>query len=280
MKQEDALKLATRCTEELVESLNGEGTEKLRLYLNAMAQFRQYSFRNIMMILAQYSDAEHVAGFNTWKQLGRWVKPGETGIAILAPMVGKPGSVNRDQEMDDERKRLFGFRVVHVFDYKQTEGRELFELSPVLGDPGEAVQILKRVYRSLGIRLEYGPLPGGARGMSTGGRVIIRDGLTPEMECRVLAHELSHELLHTPDRRDRTLTRTMAETEAEAVAYVVCQACQVDSRELSSEYIRLHNGDAKLLQESLERVRSTACHILHLMDEISQPADELVFAAC
>lgn len=280
MKREDALTLATRCTEELVESLNGEGTERLRQYLDAMARFRQYSFRNILMILAQYPDAEHVAGFNTWKQLSRWVKPGETGIAILAPMVGKPGSDNREQEMDDERKRLFGFRVVHVFDYKQTEGRELFELSPVLGDPGEAVQILKQVYRSLGIRLEYGSLPGGARGVSTGGRVIIRDGLTPEMECRVMAHELAHEILHASGQRDKTLTRTMAETEAEAVAYVVCQACQVDSRELSSEYIRLHNGDGNLLQASLERVRNTACHILHLMEEINQPVEELAFAAC
>lgn len=280
MKREDALTLATRCTEELVESLNGEGTERLRQYLDAMARFRQYSFRNIMMILAQYSDAEHIAGFQTWKQLGRWVKPGETGIAILAPMVGKPRTEDRHQEANDERKRPFGFRVVHVFDYKQTEGRELFELSPVIGDPGEAVQILKRVYRSLGIRLEYGPLPGGARGLSTGGRVIIREGLTPEMECRVMAHELSHELLHTSGRRDKTLTRTVAETEAEAVAYVVCQACQVDSRELSSEYIHLHNGDAKLLQASFERVRSTACHILRLMEEISQPVEELAFAAC
>lgn len=231
-----------------------------------------------MMILAQYPDAEHVAGFNTWKQLGRWVKPGETGIAILAPMVGKPRTERRDQETNDERKRLFGFRVVHVFDYKQTEGRELFELSPVLGDPGEAVQILKQVYRSLGIRLEYGSLPRGARGVSTGGRVIIREGLTPEMECRVLAHEAAHELLHFQD--ENTLTRRMAETEAEAVAYVVCQACQVDSRELSSEYIRLHNGDGNLLQASHERVRSTACHILHLMEEVNQPVEELACAAC
>lgn len=112
-----------------------------------------------------------------------------------------------------------------------------------------------------------------------GGRVRLREDLSPEMEFRVLAHELAHELLHQGGQDDEPVSRTVAETEAEAVAYVVCQASQVDSRELSSEYIRLHDGDAKLLERSFERVRSTACQILHLMEEVELSVEEPVHVA-
>ncbi len=39
-----------------------------------------------MLIASQKPDAMHVAGFHTWRTLGRWVKKGEQGTAILAPM--------------------------------------------------------------------------------------------------------------------------------------------------------------------------------------------------
>jgi hypothetical protein len=277
MKRDDALKLATKCTEDLAESLRGEGTDRLRQYLDAIARFRNYSFRNVMMILEQYPNANHVAGFHTWRQLGRWVKAGESGIAIFAPMTRRLEEKNGEKESD--RKSVFGFRVVHVFDYQQTDGKELFALSEMSGDPGEARQLLDRVYRSLGIGVIYGVLPRDARGASTGGRVIIREGLEPEMEFRVLAHELAHELLHQGAPRGVKLDHKVAETEAEAVAYVVCRASNVDSRDLSSEYIRLNNGDAKLLEASFERVRCAASHILFLMDEMKQAVDEVCHAA-
>jgi hypothetical protein len=40
---------------------------------------------------------------------------------------------------------------------------------------------------------------------------------------------------------------SLIEIEAEAVAFVVCKAYGVDTQALSSEYIRLHRGDSKLL---------------------------------
>lgn len=281
MKRDEALKLATKCTQELADSLRGDGTERLRQYLDAIARFRNYSFRNVMMILEQYPDAERVAGFHTWKELGRWVKAGESGIAIFAPMTRRRDKDEGKAKGKDakEEKSVFGFRVVHVFAYQQTDGKELFALSELSGDPGESRRLLDRVYRSLGIGVVYGKLPGSARGASTGGRVIIRSGLEPEMEFRVLVHELAHELLHQGVPKGARLDSKVAETEAEAVAYVVCQASNVDSRDLSSEYIRLNNGDAKLLEASFERVRCAASQILFLMEDMKQAETEMTVAA-
>jgi hypothetical protein len=74
----------------------------------------------------QKPDATNLAGFRTWNSLGRFVKRGEKGILILAPMVGygraRQNESATEIETDnaaDERKpeqQLIGFRAVYVFD--------------------------------------------------------------------------------------------------------------------------------------------------------------------
>jgi|GEM_PF-649274 len=57
-----------------------------RLFLQTMSKFHDYSFGNQILIMLQRPDATKVAGFVTWKELGRYVKRGESGIAIQAPV--------------------------------------------------------------------------------------------------------------------------------------------------------------------------------------------------
>src|SRR5438045_8268814 len=73
----------------LVAALESGESEVLTQYLNAMARFHTYSFGNIMLIARQKPTATRVAGIRTWNSLGRFVKRGEKGILILAPMVGR-----------------------------------------------------------------------------------------------------------------------------------------------------------------------------------------------
>ena len=60
---------------------------QFRQFLTTMSKFHDYSIGNLILIGLQNPDATKVAGFNTWKDLGRWVKGGEKGIAILAPVL-------------------------------------------------------------------------------------------------------------------------------------------------------------------------------------------------
>ena len=72
----------------LIEQLEAGKSETLTAYLGAMARFHNYSFGNILAIARQRPTATRVAGFGTWKEMGRFVKKGEKGIQILAPMIG------------------------------------------------------------------------------------------------------------------------------------------------------------------------------------------------
>ncbi len=73
-----------------------------------------------MLIARQKPSATNVAGFRTWNSLGRFVRRGEKGILILAPMVSKNRKKNEDAEQGEDAKqpesKLFGFRAVYVFD--------------------------------------------------------------------------------------------------------------------------------------------------------------------
>jgi len=61
-----------------------------------------------------------VAGLRTWNSLGRFVKRGEKGIFILAPMIGKKRKeedvIEDADSKSDGEARLYGFRAVYVFD--------------------------------------------------------------------------------------------------------------------------------------------------------------------
>ncbi len=65
-------------------------------HLAAMARFHRYSFNNVMLIYTQREDASHVAGFHSWRKMGRFVRKGEKGILILAPMIFENAEAHSD----------------------------------------------------------------------------------------------------------------------------------------------------------------------------------------
>src|SRR5689334_3967869 len=58
-------------------------------WLTTASRFRTYSVRNQLLIAAQRPDSTLVAGYRAWQALGRSVRKGERGIAILAPCIRK-----------------------------------------------------------------------------------------------------------------------------------------------------------------------------------------------
>jgi hypothetical protein len=139
--------------------------ENWQLMLRTAATLPTYSPHNVLLITSQCPQATAVAGFHTWRQLGRAVRKGETGLAILAPVLRQParrdpapergpalpagerdgssatplaertGDGPSEAGIGVERvtgsggpggdRRVVGFRVVHVFDISQTDGPDL-----------------------------------------------------------------------------------------------------------------------------------------------------------
>lgn len=280
MKVEDATKLIDSNLEKLSDSLASGKSEVLEDLLRTMAKFHKYSLSNLMLIMTQKEDATMVAGFNRWKEMGRFVKAGEKGIAILVPMQLK--GVREDEsrlfkckpkeEMDSflkehpdaEVQSFTRFRVGYVFDVSQTDGAPLPELDRAKGDPGSYSDRLKHLVKDLDIELEYQASLGGAHGVSYGGRIELMEGMEPAQEFQVLVHELAHELLHKGDDR-KDLSKSQKELEAEAVAFVVAESIGLDTGTASSDYIQLYKGDLDGLKASLGRIRASSSKILEAL---------------
>jgi N-terminal domain of anti-restriction factor ArdC len=256
----------------LVEQLRQGKSETLTAYLSAMAQFHSCSFGNILQIARQKPDATRVAGIRTWNEFGRYVRKGEKGIQLLAPMVGfrrQRQEPSEEAQAGQERQRvLVGFRAVYVFDFPEMK-------SEVNGEVGEHRGRLIDFLNQQNIQLEFNEKIAPALGVFYGGKIVLLPGHSKAEEFVTLIHETAHELLHRTERRILT-TQTVRETEAEAVAFVVGRAVGLEAGTTPADYIQLYHGNAELLAESLEVIQRTSAVILDAIQTEPAPENEAV----
>lgn len=253
---ERAHDVLTRAVEELV---SGEDWAAM---LATAGRFHRYSANNVLLIHLQCPQATRVAGYRSWQRLGRQVRRGEKGIAILAPVVYRRRSVD-DVDPEAVVGVLSGFRVAFVFDISQTEGEPLPKLPivPLSGDaPGAVWDLLADQVRAAGFELvrdDCGP----ANGMTDylARRVSVAPHLEPAMATKTLAHELAHVSLHD----GLAGCRGVAEVEAESVAYLVTDAAGLDSASYSFPYVAMWaRGEIRIVLDAAERAIRTARAIL------------------
>jgi antirestriction protein ArdC len=262
---------ARALTEQIESSVNAlaQETDAVRKsetflnWLNAMAQFHSYSFNNQWLIAMQCPTASRVAGFQTWKKLGRNVKKGAKGIAILAPCLYRRKA---DPENEDSPtvQKLGGFKVAYVFDLASTEGEPLPALQYAAAEGGEELlPHLEAAVEKLSVQLKYEEIvEPGVQGYSTGGTIVIRQTLTTPAKCATIIHEACHEILHQGDRRSeaKAKSRSQCELEAEATAYVVMRHFGIEH--VASNYLATYNVDGDQLRDSLETISGAAKQLI------------------
>ena len=261
-------------------------------YITAMAKFHHYSFGNALLILFQCPQATNVAGYNTWKQLGRQVKRGEKGIMILAPCNFR-ASLEREKIDPLTGQALLGpdgkpltekvkispnrFKIAHVFDLSQTEGRELPQIgvSELTGDVADYTGIYNRLTALSPLPVLQEDFQRSAKGYTsfTENRIVVKPGMSQVQTIKTLVHEIAHAKLHKPDDIldvPRPDERRRKEVEAESIAYVVCQHFGIDTADYSLAYVAGWSKGRELteLKGSLNIIHATAGEII---DAISPP---------
>ena len=269
---------------------------KYEQYITSMAKFHQYSYRNALLILFQCPHASQVAGFGTWKELGRQVKKGEKGIQILAPC-NFQRVVERDKIDPKTGRTLYGpdgkpltekeytapnrFRIAHVFDLSQTEGRELppVALPALTGDVEDYAGIYDRLAAISPLPVVQEDFQQIAYGYAsfTENKVVVKPGLSQVQTIKTLVHEIAHAKRHQPGaflEEQTPAQKRQNEIEAESIAYVVCQHFGIDTSDYSLAYIAQWSKDEELtvLKASLDAIHSTAGEII---DAISPPPPKL-----
>jgi len=256
-------------------------SELFRDFLRIAGMFHNYSWGNQLMIWSRRPTATRVAGFRTWQKMNRFVKAGEKGIPIFAPMIFKDKrAADADGLVTEEKARLW-FKVVYVFDLAQTDGQALPDLPQTYaGDPGALESSLLTLAAARGIAVEFGST-GDANGYAENGgkHVVVSSTLNAAGRASVLIHELSHCLLHFD--KERKVNLRQRELEAESVAYVVGSHFGLETR--ADMYLASYGVKATDLLESLPIIQKTAADIIRAIEGDSKAAvesDDPALAAC
>ncbi|MGN0152237.1 MAG: ArdC family protein [Wujia sp.] len=247
-------------------------SENFKSYLDVMSRFHHYSMRNIILIRQQMPYASRVAGYQTWKSVGRQVMHGERGIRIIRP-TARISEVKTDKVDDNgnqiiEKVSIPGFTVCSVFDVSQTEGRELpspvHELSGDVEEFDRLLDAIKNVsdytfsMENVGLGDAYGMCDHAIK------TIFVKPGLSQAQTLKTSIHELFHSRCHGGDT---VLERNIKEIEAEAAAYVVCDHFGLDTSDYSFGYVAswsagMDHADRKAC------IRNIHKEVQHIIDEL------------
>jgi len=214
-------------------------SERWEAWLRSLGRFHDYSLNNTLLIAMQMPNATRVASFRSWKRdFNRYVRKGERGIEVLVPMLVKERG---DDDADEERRRLVGFRVGHVFDVSQTEGEPLPTIADEVSDPFSRCEAVLEAVRTVS---KYPvtfttSLPEGTNGVFRRGESIaIRANMPEGQTVKTALHELAHSRLHDGDPMAEGIPdRAMREVQAESVAYAVSAVLGLDTSGYSFGYV-------------------------------------------
>ena len=283
-KNQEKIKAALERIEDCLATINTN--EDWLQYLCFQSKFYNYSFGNTILIYSQNPEASYVKGYKSWNQLGRYVKKGAKGLAILAPCFNKTEvfkepenkSEYHDAEGEKEVKKVIsGFRVTYVYDIADTDGSD--EYLPVLvkglaGNSEAEKEIYERLLAFISTEHTVTEVTGtaskGSYNLDTG-VICVRGDLDYLQRIKTLLHEYAHAIdfkLHPePD-----VSRNRRELIAESVAFVVSMRLGLDTSSYSMSYIKSWLKDADELKIIADTVQKVSARIINNLAESSDSA--------
>ena len=268
-KNQDKIKAALDRIDDSLETINTN--EDWLKYLRFQSLFYNYSYGNTILIYSQNPEASFVKGYKAWNQLGRYVKKGSKGLAILAPCFRKieefkepeNKAIYQDAEAQKETRRVIsGFRVAYVYDIADTDGSD--EYIPVLvkglaGNSAAEKEIYDRllavISREYTVKEVKGTASKGSFNLET--KVIsVRSDLEYLQKTKTLLHEVGHAVdfsLHP----ESDISRNRRELIAESVAYVVALRLGLDTSSYSMSYIQSwlkDKDELKIIADTVQKV--------------------------
>lgn len=286
--------------------------QKVQEYLDFVAKSPNYSYRNLILIQAQYPSAQYVGSYNHFKNKGFHVNRGEKGIKILAPQFKEYVDVNGKLEpltsMDQDTKhkvkmneievtqKLSGYKPTTVFDVTQTNANadEVPEYYPNRREQlyTSSPQATEHIYQSLkqiakdnnievienytGYTFSNKDIGGAEKGVSAktkNNEHII--GLRQGLDPVERNHTFIHELTHSMYHHtdSRSLSLQEKETESEMVAYIVSQHYGIEPSENSIKYIAEYSNNMQDIKDTADTLRHVTKASQRFINDINRNID-------
>lgn len=247
--------------------------EGFAAWLRMLSRFHRYSLANTVLIMAQRPDATLVNSYRRWRQLGRQVRRGETGIKVFYPRKRRLAVETVDkaaaEEEEDAPVVLTGFGVGSVFDITQTDGPPL----PAPPRPSAAFATTEAA-REVDTRLSlwllgqgfilerkpttvgFGP---GPRGYFHPPRRIVLADCLPDDDgtAKTLVHEAAHFVAKHHELGEPWEHKPRKELEAEGSAYATLLSFGVDTAAYSIPYLQTWGKTPEAMRAAMPVIAAT-----------------------
>ncbi len=267
--------------QKLVEGIEGIiESGKYTEFLKSMKKFHHYSFNNRLLIFAQNPDATKVAGYCTWKELGRGVKSNPQKIFILRPMPYKIKKEEKDKQLeenDEETVTLVKYGWTIVYDIGDTYIRENAKEVPLFDDVELNANSSQDLYNVLlqisPVKVDVESTGNGASGYydELAKRIVLSPLQSEDDKTATLLHEISHALY---DDFDYSKERNLSEIFVESVAYITADYFGLNTSKCSFSYItKWSKGDTKELLKLGTKIQYASDKLIDKIEEQMKIAD-------
>ncbi|MGN7410591.1 ArdC-like ssDNA-binding domain-containing protein [Sporosarcina sp. SAFN-010] len=286
--EERTKELTARLEEQLTQFANQEDFKR---YLHFMASMRQYSIDNQILVFMQDPKATYVAGFQAWKKHQRFVRKGEKGIQIRAPIfeqrpvldpvTNNPIYENGKLKFDNVLAR---YKWVTVFDIDQTEGEPLKVTRDFVNERFQTDEDATVLYedmkgylsqfKKLHVAEEAYSIQEKGRGYyvpSTNEIVINATENNAIAKLSTLIHEFAHAQLHGHGGGHTDVPLAHKEAQAESVACATMAYLGFDTSHFSLGYIATWAKDTELMKQALTDIQATLEKTLATIDIVLHP---------
>lgn len=267
--------------QKLVEGIeNIVSSGKYTEFLKFMKKFYHYSFNNRLLIYAQNPDATRVAGYCTWKELGRGVKSNPKKIFILKPMPYKIKKENKQMEDEDETLTLVKYSWTIVYDISDTYIKENQKEVPLFDDIKLDANSSQKLYSILlqisPVKVEIESTGNGSDGYysKSENRIVLSPNQSEDDMTATLLHEISHALY---DDFNYSKERDLSEIFVESVAYITADYFGLNTSKCSFSYItKWSKGDTKKLLKLGNKIQDASNKLINKIEEYMKAEDRQV----
>ncbi len=253
--------------------------EEYKRFLDYASQFPLRSFRNQMMIFSQRPDADLVAGMVAWNKQGRQLIKGAKGIKIFAPITKKEKEIDEKTKEEVEKVVVKGYRLVNVFDVKDTKGVPL-PLNPIVPNNVPENQFAEKVFhplldalrKELPIHLDdnykkngngyYSPLEH---------KIVVKtNGRDITNQFRTMIHEYAHSIFHNMFGKYKDADIKTKEFQAESVAYLTSKSFGLDTGAYTFPYLKgwTSGMDEKVLIELQTDIQKESASMIRKVEDV------------
>lgn len=246
---------------DLTEQLAGGHTAHFHQVITFYAKFHHYSVANAILIMLQKPDAEVVAGYRRWQELGRQVRQDTKAAQIWCPVMGKRDAETEGAEESDEQDRVVvGYRTGYVFSDKDLVDAETLQIPSLRSQlPDSQVELLAFVKEraiASGVSIREVERISGAEGYYDRGRhqVVLQAGRDSHNQVLILLHEWAHALFHQrPDAA--TWPKAQKEFEAETVTMVMASILGLEAP-AAADYLLVYGATPEQLKQSFGHIHT------------------------